>query len=69
MVITMAERSKGIRPFGVFHTSLGPTLCTESELKSDLTVEKVPSLDKSSLDVCAEKFLKVLSPHLLLLIP
>jgi hypothetical protein len=69
MVITMAERSKGICPFAVFHISLGPTLCTESELKRDLTAEKVPWLDQISMDVCVEKLLKVLSPHLLLLIP
>jgi hypothetical protein len=31
-------------PFGVFHTSLGPNLCTKSEIKSDLSVESVSSL-------------------------
>jgi len=31
----------GTDPFGVLHTSLGPTLRAESERKSDLTVESV----------------------------
>jgi len=43
MIITVEERPMGTYPFGVFHTSLGSTLCTEFELKSDLTVESVPS--------------------------
>jgi hypothetical protein len=33
----------GTHPFGRFHTSLGSTLCTEAELKSDLSVESIPS--------------------------
>jgi formyltetrahydrofolate synthetase len=44
MPITVDRRPKGTYPFRVFHTSLGFTLCTESEFKSDLTAEKVPSL-------------------------
>ncbi len=38
MPITLDRRPKGRYPFKVFHTSLGPTLCTEPELKSDLSV-------------------------------
>jgi hypothetical protein len=45
MAITLEERPMGTYPFGVFHSSLGSTLCTETELKSDLSVESVPSLD------------------------
>jgi hypothetical protein len=33
----------GTYPFGGFHTSLRSTLRTEAELKSDLSVESVPS--------------------------
>jgi len=44
MVITLHGRPMGIYPFRIFHTSLGSTLCTESKLKNDLTVESVPSL-------------------------
>ena len=29
--------------FGIFRTTLGPTLCTKAEVKSDLTVQSVPS--------------------------
>ncbi len=43
MAITLEERPKDTSPFGVFHISLGSTLCTESELKSDLAVGDVPS--------------------------
>ncbi len=45
MAITLEGRPMGTYPFEVFHTSLGSTLCTESELKSDLSVESVSSLD------------------------
>ncbi len=44
MPITLDRKSMGIYPFGAFHTSLGSTLRTESELKSDWAVENVPSL-------------------------
>ncbi len=39
----MERRNKGSYPFGVFHTSLESTLCTESELKNDLSLETVSS--------------------------
>jgi hypothetical protein len=39
LAITLDRRPKGRYPFGVFHTLLGSTLCTESEVKSDLTVD------------------------------
>jgi hypothetical protein len=38
----------GPYPFGVFHTSLGSTLCTESELKSDLSLGVPSSLEPST---------------------
>jgi hypothetical protein len=45
----------GTYPFGVYHTLLGSTLCTKSEIKSNLSVESVPSweslLIKADLDV------------------
>ncbi len=44
MPITLDRRPKGRYPFGVFYTSMGSTFCTESELKSDLTVGDLPSL-------------------------
>ncbi len=44
MPITLDGRPIGTYLFGVFHTSLGSTLCTESELKSNLIVGEVPSL-------------------------
>jgi hypothetical protein len=44
MAINLEERPKSTCPFGVFPISLGSTLCTESELKSDLTVGNAPSL-------------------------
>ncbi len=47
MALTLEERPNNPYPFGIFHISLGPTLCTESELKSDWTVENVPSLVES----------------------
>jgi len=43
MAITLEERCMGTYPFGICHTSLGSNLCTEFELKSDLTVETMPS--------------------------
>jgi hypothetical protein len=45
MVITLEEKPKGTCSFVIFHISWGSTLCTESELQSDLTVGDVPSLD------------------------
>jgi len=42
MLITPEEWAIGISPFGVFHTSLGSALCTEAELKSELSVGSVP---------------------------
>ncbi len=45
MPITPNRGSKKTYPFGVFHISLESILCTEFELKSDSTVENVPSLD------------------------
>ena len=44
MPITLDRSPKGRYPFGVFHTSMGSTLCTESELKSDWTVGDLSSL-------------------------
>jgi hypothetical protein len=44
MPITLDWRPKGRYPFEVFHTSMGSTFCTESELKSDVTVGDLPSL-------------------------
>jgi hypothetical protein len=44
MTITLEGRLMGTYPFGVFHTSLGSTLCTKSDIKSDLSVESVSSL-------------------------
>ena len=43
MAITLEGRPMGTYPFRVFHTSLGSTLRTEIELKSDLSVESIPS--------------------------
>jgi hypothetical protein len=43
MPITLDRRPKGRYPFGVFHISMGSTLCTEFELKSDWTVGDLPS--------------------------
>jgi hypothetical protein len=43
MAITLERSPISTYPFGAFHTSLESTLCTDSELKSDLTVESVPS--------------------------
>ncbi len=36
----------GTYAFKIFHISMGSTLCTESEVKSDWTVGNVPSLEK-----------------------
>jgi hypothetical protein len=44
MPITLDRKPKGRYPFGVFHISLGSTLCTEFELKGDWTVGDLPSL-------------------------
>ncbi len=44
MPITLNRRPMGTYPFGVSYTSLGSTLCIESQLKSDLSVASVPSL-------------------------
>ena len=49
MPITLDRRPAGAYPFGVFHTSLGSTLCTESELKSEEAVGGLPSLVHSVL--------------------
>jgi hypothetical protein len=43
MAITLEGRPMGTYPFEFFQTSLGSTLCTNSEIKSDLSVESVPS--------------------------
>jgi hypothetical protein len=43
MPIILDRRTMITYPFGVFHTSLRSTLCTEYELKSDLSVASVPS--------------------------
>ncbi len=43
MPITLDRRPKGRYPFGIFHISMGSTLCTEFELKSDWTVGDLPS--------------------------
>jgi hypothetical protein len=47
MPITLDRRPKNRYPFGIFHTSLGSTLCTDAELKSDLTVGVLSSLGQS----------------------
>ena len=39
--MTLYRRSKGTYYFENFHTSLESTFCTESDLKSDRTVENV----------------------------
>jgi len=44
MAISLDGRSMGTYPLGVFDISLGLILCTESELKGNLTVESVPLL-------------------------
>src|ERR1700722_6721514 len=44
MPITLDRRPNGTYSSGVFHTSLGSTLCIESELKSEVTLGNVPSL-------------------------
>ncbi len=46
MPITLDRMPKDLYPFGVFHTTLGSTLCTESELKSDLPVGVLSSSDE-----------------------
>ncbi len=43
MAITLEGRPNGTYPFGVFHTSLGSTLRTESDLENVLSVGRVPS--------------------------
>ncbi len=43
MPLTLEKRPTGTYPSGVFHTSLGSTLPTESELESDGTVGNVSS--------------------------
>jgi hypothetical protein len=43
MPITLDRRPTGTYTFGVFHTSLGSTLCTESEVKSEGTLGGLPS--------------------------
>jgi hypothetical protein len=42
MPITLDRRPMGLYSFGVFLTSLGSTLCTESELKSEWAPGNVP---------------------------
>ncbi len=44
MAITQEGRPMGTYSLGVFHTLLSSTLCTKLEVKSDLSVESVPSL-------------------------
>ncbi len=44
MAITLKGRPISPYPFGVFHTSLGSTLCTEFELKNDLSLGVLSSL-------------------------
>ena len=44
MAIIPEPRSMGTYLNGVFYTSLGSTLYTKFEVKSDLTVASVPSL-------------------------
>jgi hypothetical protein len=43
MAITPEGRPVGTYPLGVFHTLLRSILCTKLEVKSDLSVESVPS--------------------------
>ena len=50
MAITLEERPIRTCHFGVFHISLGSTLCTESELKSDVALGNVPSLAEADLN-------------------
>jgi hypothetical protein len=59
MPITLDRRPMGTSPFEVFHTSLGSTLCTESELKSDLSVASVLSLDPVSASRTAYQGVKI----------
>ena len=50
MAITLDRRPKGRYPCGIFHTSLGSTLCIESELKSDGPVDGLPLLVQAGQD-------------------
>ena len=43
MAIILEGRPISTYHFGVFHTSLGSTICTETELENELSVESVPS--------------------------
>jgi hypothetical protein len=45
--IILKRRPACTYPFGVFHISLGSTLCRELELKSEEAVDGLPSLDIS----------------------
>jgi hypothetical protein len=41
--IILKRRPAGTSPFGLFHISLGSTLCREPELKSEEAVDGLPS--------------------------
>jgi hypothetical protein len=62
--MTMDRRPKGIYPLEIFHISLGSTLCTESELKSDWTVVDLPSWVSPNFKrlrrPCLQKKLKII---------
>jgi hypothetical protein len=50
MHITLDKRPMSTKSFGVFHTSMGSNLCTESELKGDLSVGGSFSSEYQDLD-------------------
>ncbi|CAF1483638.1 unnamed protein product [Adineta steineri] len=63
MPVTLDRRPMGTYPFGVFHTSWGPTFRTESELQSFPSVGDVPSLADTILhNLIAHLFSVILSP-------
>ncbi len=56
MALMQEERPNGSCPFfGLFHTSLGSTVCIESEFQSDLTVENIPSSADMTVKVFHQK--------------
>jgi hypothetical protein len=61
MAITVEGRPASTYPFGVFHTSLGFILCTESEFENDLSVESVPSWVQLSQAFFEEAFYNTIS--------
>jgi hypothetical protein len=49
----------GIYPFGFFYTSTESSLCTEFELKSDLTVESAPSSVDNEYNITIELLIAI----------